>query len=189
MIQPTPPRATLTDEPEGLRITIPACRHWGLIVFLGIWLCGWAIGEIAVPLTFLRYAAPWGLRAFILVWLLLWTVIGLSLGYVWIWTVSGREVLLVDGKDLGVSRRSWISGRTRRFPMAEIGGLRVDPMPLYPFFEWWRFTASLWAVTGGHIRFDYAAKTYRLGRGIDEAEAKMVVSRILERFPSLDQES
>lgn len=188
MIQPTPPRATVVDEPAGLRITIPARRHWGLIVFLGIWLCGWAIGEIAVSLTFLRYAAPWGLRTFILVWLLLWTVGGLSAGYIWIWTVSGREVLLVGETDLAVTRRTWISGRTKRFPMAEIGDLRVDPMPLYPFFDWWRFPVSLWAVTGGHIRFDHAARTYRLGRGVDEAEAKMVVSRILERFPLLGRE-
>ena len=189
VIQPTAPRATVTDEPEGFRITIPARRNWPLILFLGIWLCGWAIGGITVSLMTLRYAFPWGLRAFMLVWLLLWTVGGLAVGYVWIWTVSGSEVLLIGGASLAVTRRTWVTSRTKRFPMAEIGHLRADPTPVYPFFDWWRFTASLWATTGGHIRFDHAARTYRLGRGIDEAEAKMVVSRILERFPLLGRES
>ena len=189
VIQPTAPRATVTDDPEGLRITIPARRHWGLIVFLGIWLCGWAGVGIVVWLAFVRQAGYWGARAFVLAWLLIWAMSGLAVGYVWIWTVSGSEVLLIGGASLAVTRRTWVTSRTKQFPMAEIGHLRVDPMPLYPFFDWWRFPASLWAVIGGHIRFDYAARTYRLGRGIDDAEAKMVVSRILERFPLLGRES
>jgi len=48
-----------------------------------------------------------------------------------------------------------------------------------------RSTFVLWGLTGGHIAFDYGAKTYRFGAGVDEAEAKQIVKQIVDRYPSL----
>jgi hypothetical protein len=35
------------------------------------------------------------------------------------------------------------------------------------------------------IAFDYGAKTYRFGAGVDEAEAQAIVDTLRERWPSL----
>jgi hypothetical protein len=40
------PRWTLTEESNRRRFVIPAKRSWFLILFLGFWLCGWAVGGI-----------------------------------------------------------------------------------------------------------------------------------------------
>src|SRR4051794_10570226 len=55
------------DEIDGFRITIAARRNWSMIAFLGIWLCGWAVGElmalcwivfgiVAVPVLLIAWA-------------------------------------------------------------------------------------------------------------------------------------
>ena len=38
-------RATISESPEGLLITIPAKKNWLVILFLGFWMTGWLFGE------------------------------------------------------------------------------------------------------------------------------------------------
>ena len=64
--------------------------------------------------------------------------------------------------------------------MIHISNLRVSPQPFNPF----NFSASLqfWGVGGGAIAFDYGARTYRFGGGVDEAEANQIIATIKERY-------
>ena len=41
---------------------------------------------------------------------------------------------------------------------------------------------QLWGIGGGVIAFDYEARTIRFGAGLDEAEAKEVVTAITQRY-------
>ncbi len=47
----------------------------------------------------------------------------------------------------------------------------------------WGHAGQFWGVGQGIITFDYGAKTFRFGSGLDEAEAKMILSEITQRYP------
>ena len=40
-------KASVFDTPAGLVINIPSTKNFGLILFLGFWLCGWFFGEFS----------------------------------------------------------------------------------------------------------------------------------------------
>ena len=76
-------RSTITGGPEGLKVLIPAGRNIFALIFLGVWLFGWLIGEIAAigRLTFTRGI---GMDTFLLLWLALWTIGGGVAAYAWL---------------------------------------------------------------------------------------------------------
>jgi hypothetical protein len=45
-----------------------------------------------------------------------------------------------------------------------------------------RSSFGWWLGGNGTVAFDYGARTYRFGRGIDEAEAKQVVAELRPRL-------
>lgn len=187
MIEPTPPRATVTDEPDGLRIDIPARRHWAAILFLAAWSIGWLLGEVAVPFQIFDPATDSVSKGFLSLWELGWTVAGAGIFYIWWWFVSGHEVLLFDPTLLIVTRRTTLFSRNQRFDLSQMEDLRASPVTSNRSLADVRGFFAAYGISGGHIAFDYGAKTYRFGAGIEEAEAKQIVALIKSRFPALGE--
>jgi hypothetical protein len=133
---PTVPefRSIITnDEVSGFRITIPAKRRWGMTVFLLLWLCGWAVGEVGVGMILVtgRTKAPWG---FLLLWLACWTYGGLLALFAVFWNMSGREVILINDQDLVVRRELGGFHREWGFALAAVRNLRYSPpIPDHPW--------------------------------------------------------
>ena len=52
-----------------------------------------------------------------------------------------------------------------------------------PSFNPFDFASALqfWGIGGGLIAFDYGAKTFRFGAGVEEAEAQGIVTRLKSR--------
>jgi hypothetical protein len=109
------------------------------------------------------------------VWLVGWTAGGAYAAYAWVWTVFGREVVRLDGVVLSVSRQPIGIPRRRDFDWQEVRNLRID-----------RGRIRRWDLQrtpfDGRIAFDYGARTYRLGQGVDEAEAAMLIRELESRF-------
>lgn len=164
------------ESPEGLRIVIPSKGSWFKVLFLSVWLCGWAAGEVTVAATLLgllpsaRGSPGLGARAFLLFWLTLWTFGGAAAINVWVWNVCGKEIVLLDGTTLSLSRRPIPLPKDRRFDWAQVRALRVSPSPRRPN-----------NVYSGVVAFDYGAETVRFGDGLDEAEAQMVIDHLQTR--------
>jgi hypothetical protein len=97
-------RVTL-DEINGLEITIPAERNRWFIGFGGVWLIGWAFGEVMVAgwLVAMALGFPVGQghvhgasmspAAFMILWLAGWTVGGVIMMHAYIWQLRGRAAV------------------------------------------------------------------------------------------------
>jgi hypothetical protein len=74
-VEPQAPRFTADATPEGLRVTLPPARSVPGMLFLAVWLTGWAFGEVQVTQQLLSPAdgAP---QLFLVAWLIGWTVGG-----------------------------------------------------------------------------------------------------------------
>lgn len=71
-------------------------------------------------------------------------------------------------------------GRTREYAGDHIHCLRVAPMNFAPYAHYQSLEQL--GLSDGQIAFDYGAKTIRFGGGIDEAEARLIVETIVQRF-------
>ncbi len=172
-------RSTITGGPEGLEIVIPARRHLLALLFLGVWLVGWLVGEMTVIAHVFSGRAT-GPEAILLLWLIFWTSGGVLAASVWLWMLVGKERVLVGASTLRVKRDMLGLGWTRVYELCKIRNLRVAPQPIGPRDMGVALRVS--GLAGGVIAFEYEGKTIRFGAGLDEAEAHMIVGRMKQRY-------
>jgi len=172
-------RITITDTSMGLRIAMPCRSSWLVICFLAFWLCGWAVAEVMVVAQFLNGDAPPEGELFMLAWFGVWTIGGGFAIYAWLWQVMGKEIVTVRGQTLKIRRDIGGFGVDKVYNLIQMKDLRLEQIGFNPL----EFSSSLqlWGVGGGVIAFDYGESTYRFGAGLDEAEAKQVVTSIAQR--------
>jgi len=179
MVQPVAGRATVSDNPSGIQISIPAKRNVFIVLFMSYWLVGWAVGEVMVPSVFLRKEMPPSMMIFTLAWLGAWTVGGGFAIYMLLWMIFGREIVSLGSRSLGLKRDVLGFGRLKEYDVSHIHNLRVSSGSWNPF----DFTSALqfWGIGGGMIAFDYGSKTCRFGTSLEEAEANQLVQQLKSR--------
>ncbi len=164
-----------------LAVTMPSHRQWYQILFLCLWLCGWAVGELStISELLLSQNSIQEFDRFMLLWLIGWTLGGLFAISTLLWQLAGKEVVEINGLGIKLSRRVWGVGWSQQYAAADIEDLRVSPQPATHY----RRSRSLyyWGSNEGVIAFDYGAKTIRFGGGVEEAEAKQIVKTIQQHF-------
>jgi len=71
----------------------------GVIVFLFIWLIAWSFGEMFAYNT-INKSDIVAVDVFLLVWITAWTLGGLFVFLVIIWSLLGREIIIVENESL-----------------------------------------------------------------------------------------
>jgi hypothetical protein len=174
------PRARFCDTPAGRVVEIPAKRDVRVLGILCVWLVGWFVVWLAAASELFADRTPVG---FLLIWLSIWTAGGAFALFAVIWALVGREVVTAAPGSLVLERRIGSLARTRRYETSRIRDLRVSAQPYRPFDR--RSGLWFWGISGGWIAFDLGASTIRFAAGLEEAEAKQVVARLLECVPSI----
>lgn len=170
------PRSTITETRNGLEIVIPAKRNNSLLAFMGFWLIGWAVGEVAALHTLILGGAKEELTLvtiFLLAWLGFWTVGGASAIGSWLWMLRGKERITLQATHLTIKKDLFGFGRLREYDLQHISKLRVAPATFNmsaPASAW-----ESWGAGGGVVAFDYGPTTVRFGSSIDEAEGLQIV--------------
>lgn len=178
--QSTDSRIFIADTAEGLRIVMPCRRSLFVIAFLVFWLCGWGVGEIMVANQLWHGDAPAEGEVFMATWLGVWTMGGVIALYACLWQLMGKEILTARGPTFRIRRDIGGFGLDKEYNLSQMQDLRiassgVNSLELSSSFQ-------LWGVSGGVIAFDHGKRTYRFGAGLDEAEAKQIVTAIKQRF-------
>jgi hypothetical protein len=99
-----------------------------------------------------------------------WTVGGCVAIYIWLWNVAGHEIISLTPTSLTIRRDILGFGRSKEYDLPSVRNLRIDPWP-----ENTNLTSRTQLLVGGTIAFDYGAKTFRFGGGVDEAEASHLI--------------
>lgn len=179
VLAPPSARSVISDDAGAFRIEIPVNRSAFHSLFLTFWLGGWACGEFFAVRQLLRKPEI-SANLFLISWLGMWTVFGVMAIWSWFWMLSGREVIRIGSGVLAIRREVFGIGATKEYSLTEIRDLRVGPP---------EYQSRRNMIPGGTIVFDYGAKTYRFGQGVDEAEAKQLVREILSRYPIAERTS
>ena len=169
-------RAVIRQEYNSMVVEIPAKRHWAHILFMMVWLGGWAVGEYFAVNTLLSSDGPLFANAFILFWLVGWTFGGGVAFYTVLWQLIGREIISVESGLLTIKRSVFGLGSTRKFETGSIKNMHVIPDQEISIPG--IYNKKLSGRQGGKIRFDYGMKTIRFGMDIEEPEANMIIDRL-----------
>lgn len=192
------PRYTKSESPRGIKIGIPSKKNWFIILFLGFWLIGWAVGEATVIgiliVGFLKFlsgglpdTATTGAEAFgglfLIAWLGVWTVGGAFAIYAWLWQVKGVEEITISYDSFEIVKKTPIWTRTKKYRLQDVTSLRISNSVT----SMWNMSGGMEfaGITGGQLAFDYGAKTVRFGIGLDEAEAKYIINDIQIHSPDI----
>jgi hypothetical protein len=173
-------RSRLETIPTGVEIRIPVRRHIFPLIFLPVWLVGWALGLVAVAGSFLRSGTAPGGQLFTLVWLTLWVIGGTGAFTTWLWMLAGAEVLRVAQGAVTLERSLLLFRRRKQYNLKLTQNWRTVPQPA----NGWARQESWYPLgfgSGGTLAFDYGAKTIYLARGIDEAEASQLLAQLRTR--------
>lgn len=169
LVTPQPPRFSV-EEGAGLCLTLPCKKDWWRILFFSVWMVGWYLGESSAIPKVIKGVRSGETSAFLIVWLVMWTFFGLLFGSWIIWRLLGSEILGVANGRLTLRRQIAGIGRTWEFETSQIAALRFRPEH-----------GAGKGYRESRIEFDYGAKTYDFGAGIQPAEASQLL-RLINRW-------
>jgi len=172
----------------GTRVCIPPRRNWFSMLFLCVWLLGWAAGELGVLAVLLRFGPlaetvlPTPVKLFLGVWLSVWTLGGLTALWSLLNMLAANEEIRVQN---GVLEHFWGLGRwgkTRVYPLHQITGLRADRQ--WPPVQG-GFTRKKLSQAG--LNFVFENRVVELGRGLSEDEGRQLLAELQRRHSSLKE--
>jgi hypothetical protein len=172
-----PPRFEVEQGLGGERIRVRARRNPFLLLFLPVWLFLWTGGGIAAVVQFARTGEPF-LALWLCAWALGWVVAVLMLA----WMVAGAESIGVSAGDLEIGQTLFGVARTRLYRGRDVRNLSAAPAP--PLLAQMQLSLPfLMKARFGAVKFDYGGRTFYAAQGLDEAEGRMIVERLLRHLP------
>lgn len=115
-------------------------------------------------------------------WLLGWTAGGAFAVYTVLWQISGRERLILRPDALVLRREVLGLGHSQLLELQNVSRLRALEIGDSGIT---RAGMRLAGLTASGIVFEYGARTFRFGDGLDPAEAQAIVAQLRQRhsFP------
>ena len=169
LVQPSPSRATVSEEIEGLRIIIPGRWNWGLL-FVAFWLCAWTFAGIMAGRALLQHFS-----FFLCFWMLGWAFGEFFAGYSLLYAVGGRQIIVAGSETLTCRTEVFGLGWGKSYFVRELKNLRFQPT-----------RGGGRGQLASRIAFDYGSRTIGFGGGLQEAEATELIGRIRQRCAIAD---
>jgi hypothetical protein len=160
------------------QIEIPARRNWFVLLFLMFWLTMWTFGGIAAIISLLSKFS-----LFVIFWLCGWAVAWIFVAATISWQLTGRELVSTVGMDLELGHQMFGLKRMKLYRGSDILKLMVDA-PGNSMFNFQFSVPFYHGANFGKLKFDYGAKTFRFGSGVEEAEARTILAKIAPKIPS-----
>lgn len=175
-IEPPLPRYKIENKAAGdVSAVIRARKNWFIILFLGVWLGGWFMGEASAIQELSRAETANGFIAF---WLVGWTIAGCGALLVLLWQLFGQETVSVrQGFFIHKVEVLWLH-RTRSFTLSKVQRLRSVEFATGLFTHRAAWMPPVFGSGLGAVAFDYGARTFRLAPSLDEAEARALVEQL-----------
>ena len=190
IVQPTQPKSRIEDDGAVLRVIIPIPRRWFWIFWWTVqtlvWGSFWFYQTVFFILSLFKdnvsdseaLVIPVGFMICFTLFLGIPITLGL---YSCLSFFTGRQETEISAESLIIRRIVASLSRPKEYLAEHIKDLRAGHKPANSSDS--SFDTDALHIRDDGIAFDYGAKTIYFGLGIDEAEAKQIVAKILARFP------
>lgn len=177
-VKPFPPKHKTENLANKLIISMPSLKFWPLLFAFFVWGLMWLIIESLIISTIFSGGLDFSGGAFAVVW----NIIGVFLIYNLLWQLIGKEEIQITNTSIKISyvvfgykqSKEYLSENIKDLDLARVN-MKDVMIPRAPF---------LWGTsTTGLVSFDYGARTIRFASSIEEAEAKLILAKIQEKYP------
>lgn len=167
-------RITIRETADGLGIYNPTRRNLAVILFMLLWLTGWAAGEVfAFYALFTDETGFAGL--FLILWLTCWTIGGLFAISVVLWQLVGVEKLFVTGGAMVREVGFWTITRRNVWDLDSITNIRAETPS-------GKDAGSV--LSPGGIVFEVDGESKSFGIQLDEAERMAALEAVHRYVPA-----
>ncbi|MDY0362066.1 MAG: hypothetical protein RBR08_11480 [Desulforegulaceae bacterium] len=153
----------------------------GGFIFLIIWLCGWAVGELFAFSAIISDRPDPGAKIFLIIWLSLWTFAGIGafLGLINILRPSVPSKLIFYNDH----RVKFVQGTYKKTYLDSDGGktsVNVRKGRNFKIFEKDLITNVKLERIGERqkLSFDYESKRIEIGKGLEESEREWLFEKL-----------
>ncbi|MCH2082215.1 MAG: hypothetical protein MK226_07465 [Saprospiraceae bacterium] len=179
-LYPKEKRAIVEQTIDGMKIRIPAKKHWGIITFLTFWMIPWAFGEYYVARLLFLSSIDWFAKPLLTAWLLFWTAGGISILLSILWQLFGKEEILMEGYFTKVENTIFGRGLKRQYETNRLKEIKFQaPIP--------NLLNKQIPFLGGKVQMNYGEKTIRILREINEIEAQEILAQ-MKSYPKFSAE-
>ena len=183
-VKPTAPKHTTEDLGDKLIISIPGLeKNWFLTFLLWFWLI--FLMGVALYLSIKMFDTPSPfIRMLMSISIILMAVFGFVI-YRIARDPTGKEIIEVTRQSIKIDWVVFGHHSPTDFLAEHIKDLRVSSSNVNHqlLIGMIYYFSSPSGLQVGPLVFDYGAQTFRFGSGIDEAEAKIILAKIQQKFP------
>ncbi len=168
-------------------------KRWFSVIFLCVWIMGWAVAEIIVidqlinqeKIFDINFSTENDSNLFLFVWVIIWTYGGIMAIISLLWEVSGEQYVYINRRNLKIEKRLGFISKTKVFDLDKINGLMITQKTKNSKTQ--EFYRSSFFRQVGYIGFYYKGKKIRFGLDIKKEEAGDILNKIKEisRFTDL----
>lgn len=174
---PSGGRAVIKYDYESLIVEIPVKRNWPVLLFMVVWLTGWAFGELLAIRELLSFDTPLIGNIFLLFWLAGWTIGGGFAFNMILWQLAGKEVISVGRDYLTIKKSSLGLGRRKKYETGSIKNIELIPGK-NKTLPGRMGKINVPGKTGGGIKFNYGKKIVYFARDLNKREVQTVYDRM-----------
>lgn len=155
-----------------------------LMLFLPVWLTGWAVGEFFALRELLVVGDSKTPKSFLTIWLVGWTIGGLLAGVSWLWNTFGDEKVFIQSDLLTCDKGVGRFRRKQSVNINDIIEVRFSPPVVKPM----SFSSNLqqWGIGNGSIVITTTnIQVIRFGRALEEIETQPIIDEIRRQLAAL----
>lgn len=149
------------------------------ISLMGAWCAMWLTIGAVMTWAFFTLNFSETEQIITVVFMTFWFYYAQKVGRSFLWMLWGKEMIKINQTELIYKKAIKSYGKAIPYFHENIHKIRMSVPKENSIQTVWE--SSPWVVGGERIEFDYMGKVIRLGRKIDEKEAKMVFQMITKR--------
>ena len=185
MEKPYSGRAKISETMRSISIELRPKRHWFAIVFATFWLVGWTIGELlALKRVFNGIISGDLLNfgfLFTLICLFGWNYFGFFMIRSWLWLTIGSDIISFDRSKLKIRRKGILFHSPKSYDLQEVKNFAINQHYVNDIFSSNSNKNIFRLSSNGIFKFDYGLKTIKIGQGIDEAEGRFIIKKVVTK--------
>ena len=179
MKQPSPKfigeRISFVKTKEQLSIIITQeIPRWKETLLL-TWLMAWIFVGVLFILE-LTQRSDQQERMFFTVVIAFWAFFLVRIGKAYLWRKGGREMIWISPGKLAIKNGWWSYGKAKTYFLDNVKNVSLIPVDHKNFLQ--SLDRSFWVVGGENISIQYMKKELRVGKQLEEREARQLVMLI-----------
>ena len=154
-------------------------RNGWVISLMGAWCAMWLTIGAVMTWAFFVLELTQTEQIIIIVFMSFWFYYAQRVGRSFLWLLWGKEMLKINLTELTYKKSIRSYGKAQPYFHENISKIRLTVPKENSLQAVWE--NSPWVVAGERIEFDYMGKVVRLGRKLNEKDAKMLFQMLTKR--------